>query len=127
MNEHQKGDIDRQSLAQWVNATGTHTRDELQVRSPYLAVLAQHLERIAEEDEMLVLREEVDWSNRVIVPTSLIGALIEEAHQRPGTADAGVLKVLVRLGFSYYWPGMMQDVDLQRAPCPPCEKFHIPS
>ena len=60
LKEHQKGDTDGQSLAQWVNATATPTRDELQTSSPYLRLLAQHLERIAEVDELLVLREEVD-------------------------------------------------------------------
>ena len=80
MKEHQKGDTDCQSLAQWVNATATPTRDELQASSPYLRVLAQHLDRIAEVDEMLVLREEIDGTNRVIVPTSLICELIDEAH-----------------------------------------------
>ena len=48
LREHQKGDTDCQSLAQWVNATATPTPDELQASSPYLRVLAQHLERIAD-------------------------------------------------------------------------------
>ena len=56
LKEQQQGDTDCQSLAQWVNATATHTRDELQASSPDLRVLAQHLDRIAEVDEMLVLR-----------------------------------------------------------------------
>ena len=56
LKEHQKGDPNWQSLAQWVNATATPTRDELQASSPYICVLAQQMERIAEVDEMLVLR-----------------------------------------------------------------------
>ena len=64
-----------------VNVTATPTRDEVPSSSPYLRVLAQHLERIAEVDKMLVLREEIDGTNRVIVPTSLIGEVIEEAYQ----------------------------------------------
>ena len=46
---------------------------------------------------MLVLREEVDGTKRVIVPTSLIGEVMEEGHQGPGTAHVGVKKVLERL------------------------------
>ena len=76
---------------------------------------------------MLVLREEVDGTNRVIVPTSLIGELIEEAHQGPGTAHEGVKKVLESLVHSYYRPGMKRDVQLQLGTCPPCDKFHSPS
>ena len=97
MKEHQKGDTDCQNLAQWVNASATPTRDDLQPSSPYLRVLAQHLDRIAKVDDMLVLREESEGTNRVIVPTSLIGEAIEEAHQGPGTAHEGVKKVLERL------------------------------
>ena len=78
VKEHQKGDTDCQNLAQWVNATATPTRDELQASSPYLRVLAQHLDRIAKVDDMLVLREEIDGTNRVIVRTSLIGEAISE-------------------------------------------------
>ena len=69
-------------------------------------MLAKHLERIAEVDEMLVWREEIDGTNRIIVPTSLIGEVIEEADQGPGTAHEGVNKVLNRVVNSYYWPGM---------------------
>ena len=57
VKEHQKGDTDCQNLAQWVNATATRTRDDLQASSPYLRVLAQNLDRIAKLDDMLVLRE----------------------------------------------------------------------
>ena len=127
LKEHQQGDTDCQSLVQWVNATATPTRDELQASSPYLRVFPQPLDRIAEVDEMLVLREEVDGTNRVIVPTSLIGEVIEEAHQGPGTAHEGVKKVLELLVHSYYWPGMKRDVQLQLATCPTCDKFHSPS
>ena len=65
------------------DATATPTSDELQASSPYLALLAQHLEFIPEVEQMLVLREEDAGTNRVIVPTSLISDLIEEAHQVP--------------------------------------------
>ena len=34
LREHQKGDTDCQSLAQWVTATATSTRDELYASSP---------------------------------------------------------------------------------------------
>ena len=40
LKEHQQGDTDCQSLAQWVKATATPTRDELQASSPYIRVLA---------------------------------------------------------------------------------------
>ena len=40
-------------------------------RSPHLRLLAHHVELIALIDEMLILREEVDETNRVIVPTSI--------------------------------------------------------
>ena len=106
-----------------MNATASPTRNELQASIPYLRVLAQHLDRIADVDEMLVLREEIDGTNRVIVPTSLIGEVIDEAHQWLGTAHEGVKKVLERLVHSYYWPGMKRDVQLHLATCPPCEKF----
>ena len=127
LKEHHNGDNDCQSLAQWLNATATPTRDELQASCPYLGVLAQHFERIAEEEEMLVLREEIDGTNRVIVTTSLIGEVIEEAHQGTRTAHQGVKKVLESLEHSYYWAGMKRNVQLQLAFCPPCEKFDSPS
>ena len=38
---------------------------------------------------MLVLREENDRTNRVIVPTSHIGVVIDEEHQGHGTAHVG--------------------------------------
>ena len=101
LKEHQHGDTDCQSLAQWVNATATPRRDQLQASSPYLRVLAQHLDRIAEVDEMLVKREEMDGSNRVIVSTRLNGEVIEEAHQGPGSTHEGVMKVFHRLMHSY--------------------------
>ena len=66
-------------------------------------MLAQYLDRIAKVDDMLVLREESDGTNRVIVPTSLIGEEIEEAHQGPGTAHEGVKKVFERHVHSNYW------------------------
>ena len=69
-----------------MNATATPTRNELQASSPYLRVLAQLLDRIAKGHEMLLLREELDGTNRVTVPTSLIGEVIEQAHQGPDTA-----------------------------------------
>ena len=104
LKEHQQGDPDCQSLAQWGSATATPTRDELQASSTYIGVLSQHLDRIAEVDQMLVLPEEVDGTKRVIVPTSLIGEVIDDANQRPGTAHGCVKKVLERLVHSYYWP-----------------------
>ena len=67
-------------MAQRVNATATPKRAELQASSPELPVLAHHLERLAEVDERLVLREENNGTKRRIVPTSLIGEVIEEAH-----------------------------------------------
>ena len=80
-------------------------------------MLAQHLDRIAKVDDMLVLREESDGTNRVIVPTTVIGEVIEVGHQGPGTAHAGVKQVLERLVHSYYWPAMKRDVQLQLATC----------
>ena len=100
--DHLKGDTDFQSLAQWVNATATRKRDQFQASSRYLRLLAQHLECIAEVDEMLVRREDVEETNRVIVPTSLIGEVIEEAHQGPESAHESVKKVVQRLVHSYY-------------------------
>ena len=76
---------------------------------------------------MLVLGEQTAGTNRVIVPPSLIGEVIEEAHQRPGTALEGVNKVLERLEHSYSWPGMKRDVHLQLATCPTRDKFSSPS
>ena len=111
-------------MAYWVNATAAHTRDDLQASSSYLRALAQHLDGIAKLDDMLVLREEIDGTNRVIVPTSLIGEVIEEAHQGFGTAHDGVKNMLERLVHSYYWPGMKRDVQLQLSTCPTCDKFH---
>ena len=115
MKEHQKGDTDFQNLAQWVNATAAHTRDDFQASSPYLRVLAQHLDRILKVDDILLLREEIDGTKRVIVPISLLGELIEEGHQGPDTAHEGVKKVLERLVHSYYWPGLKRDVQLKIA------------
>ena len=77
--EHQKGETDWQSLAKCVNATAAATPDEFQASSPYLRLLSQHYERIAEEGEMLVLQEERDGTNRVILPNSLIREVIEES------------------------------------------------
>ena len=93
-------------------------RDEMQESCPYLRLLAQYLDCIADVDEMLVLREDVDGTNRVIVPTSLIVEVIDEAHQGPGAAHEGVRKVPERLVYSYYWPGMKRDLQLQLATCP---------
>ena len=93
LKEHQKGETDSPSLAQWLNPTATPTCHEMQATSPYLGVLAEHLDRIAEINIMLVLRTEINGSNLVIVPTSLIGEAIEEAHQGPGTAHGGVKNV----------------------------------
>ena len=97
LSEHQKGDPDWQSWAQLLNVTGSPTGDELQTSSPYLVVLAQYLERIAEVEEMLVLREAVEGTIRVIIPASIIGEVIHEALQGPGTAQEGARKVLERL------------------------------
>ena len=110
LREHQKGHTDCQSLAQWVSATASPTWDELQASSRYLRVVAQHLERIAELDKMHELRDQVDGTNRVIVPSSLIEEVIEEAHQRPGTAQECSKKVLQHLVHSYSWPGLKKDV-----------------
>ena len=96
--EHENGDPHWQSLPHWLNATPTPTREELEASSAYLRVLAHLVESIVMVDEMLVLREEVDGAKRVIVPTSLIGEVIEEAHQGPGTADEGVTKLMERQG-----------------------------
>ena len=74
-----------------MNARASSTRTECQESSSYLPVLAHHCERLAEVDEMLVLREEVG-TNRMIVPTSLIGKVIEVANEGPGTAKEGVKK-----------------------------------
>ena len=106
LREHQKGDSDCQSLAQCGNATASPKGDAVQASSPYLPVLAQHLERIASGDEMVVLKEELGWINRVIVPTSLIGEVIEVAQQGPGTAQEYAKKILELLAHYYYWPGM---------------------
>ena len=54
-NEHQKWEPDCQSRAQCLNETANPRRDELQSNSTYLRMLAEHLERLAEVDEMLVL------------------------------------------------------------------------
>ena len=98
LRKNQKGDPDCQSLAQWENLKATPTLDVLQASSSYLVMLAQHLTRLAEVDEILVLPEEFDGTKRVIVPTSLIGEVVEEAHQGPGTADEGVTKLMERQG-----------------------------
>ena len=60
----------------------------------------------------------------MIVHTSLIGEVIEEAQQVPRTAQEGGKKVLERLVHSYYWQGMKKDVQLHLATCPTCDKFH---
>ena len=62
----------------------------------------------------------------MIVPTSLIGEVIEEAYQGPGMAHEGVKKVLERLVHSYNLPGMKRDVQLRLAHCHTCDKFHSP-
>ena len=103
VREYQKGDPDCHSLPQLVNGTAPPTRDELQASRLYLYAFAQHLVRIANVDEMLVLREEFDGTNRVIVPSSLFREVIREAHQGPGTEHEGAKKLLVRLVHSYYW------------------------
>ena len=121
--ELQRSDTDYQSLTEWLNPTATPTTDELQASSLYQHVLAPPLERIAEVQEMLVLREEVEEPNRVIGPTSHIGPVLEEAHQGPGTAQEGAKKVLKRLVPSYYWPRMKRGVQLQLVSCPTCEKI----
>ena len=110
-----------------MNATATPTHAQFQASSPYLHVLAQHLERIADGDEMRLLREDVDGTNRVIVLTSIIGKDIEEAHQRPGTAHEGAKKVLERQVYFHSWPGMKKDVQLQLATYPTWDKFQNPS
>ena len=69
----QNGATECQSLAQWLNAKANPTPDDLQASTHYLLVLAQHLDSIAKADEMLLLRQEIDGTNRVIVPISLIG------------------------------------------------------
>ena len=110
-----------------MNVTATPTRADLQASSLYLGVLAQHLHRIAKLDEMLVLREDIHGTNRLFVPTSIIGEVIAEAQQRRGTAHEVLKKVLERLVHSYYWPGMKRDVQIQLAPCPTCDRLHSPS
>ena len=105
----------------------TPTRDDFQASGPYLCLLAQHLQRIAKVDEMLLLREEIERTNRVIVPTSLIGEEIEEAYQGPGIGHEGVKKVLERLVHSNYSPGMKKDVQLQVPTCHTYYKFHSAS
>ena len=52
------------------------------------------MERIAEVDEMLLLGEEIDGTNQVILPNSLIGDVMEEADQGTGTVLEGFMKVL---------------------------------
>ena len=64
-----------------VNATICITCDELHASSHYLVVLAQPLVGIAEVDEILVLREECDGTKRFIVPTLLIGEVIQKLMQ----------------------------------------------
>ena len=49
----------------------------------------------------------------MIVTTSLIGEVIDEPHQGPGTANEGVMKVFERLVHSYYWTGMKRDLQVQ--------------
>ena len=44
-------------------------------------MFAQQFERIAEVDEMLVLLAKFDGTNRVLVYTSLIEEVVDEAHQ----------------------------------------------
>ena len=111
-------------FTQCLNATATPNPDELHPSSPYLPFVAQLLERIAEVDEMLELREEVDGTIRVIVSTSLIGDVIEEAHQGPVTAHEGSTKVWERLMQSYSWPGMKKDLQLQLGTSHTSDKFH---
>ena len=86
LREHQKGDTDCSSLVQWGSETASASHDVLKASNPYFPLLALHFERIAEVDQMLLLREEVDTTNRFIVTTSLIGEDIEEGQQWPGTA-----------------------------------------
>ena len=98
LRENQHGySLDCQSLGKWVHATASPTWDELQASCPYLRVFAQQMERRAEVDEMLVLREEIDETNRAILPTSLIEEVIEDAHQRPGGAQEGAKNLSERL------------------------------
>ena len=126
-SEHPQGAPDCQSLVERVNATGTPTGGELEESSPYLRVLTQHTERITEVDEMLVIRVEVDRTNRVFLPNVLICEVIEEEHQGLGTAQGGAKKMMERLMHSSYWPGMMKDVPKQFATCSTSDKFHNPS
>ena len=92
LKKHQKGDTDSECLAHWVNAPASRTRDELQSSSRFLRVLVDQLQCFGEVDHMLVLREQIDGTNGVIVRTSLIGDLIEETHQGPGTGHEAVKK-----------------------------------
>ena len=90
-------------------------------------MLAQHFDRIAEIDEMLVLREDVEGINRVIVPTSVFGEEIEDAHHAPGRAVECANKLLERILHSYYWPGMTKDMPRQLPTCPTWDKYQTRS
>ena len=59
------------------------------------------VERIAEVDEMLLLREEIDGKIPITVPSSVIGQLIEEAHPALGTTEEGTKNVYEHLVHSY--------------------------
>ena len=94
---HQKVDTDCDTLEQWVNETGNRTPDELQTSRPYIDVLSEHLDRIAEVDEIFGIREYVDATKRLILHTSAIEEVIEEADQWPGTPHEGVKKLFERI------------------------------
>ena len=101
-------------------------RNEVQANITYLAVLAEHLESIAKVDEILVFRE-VDRTNRLIGPASILGNVIDEAHQGPGKVQEDGKKALQHLLHCANWPGMKKDVQLQLGTCISCDKFHNPS
>ena len=71
-----------------------------------------------------MLREEIDETTRVLVPTSPIAEVIEEAHRGPEMAQEGSKNVLERLVHYYYWHRMKKDVKLHRASCPTWDTFH---
>ena len=50
-------------------------------------------------------------------------AVIEEAHQGPGTAHEGVKNLFHRLVHSYHWPGMKKSVQLQLQTSTTCDNF----
>ena len=109
--------MDLQGRDAWIRALAQDA--ELQ---DIIANLSDHKHRLySVEDELLYHSQSAGSEPRLVVPETLRGDVLSEAHDPPTVGHVGVDRMMEQLSRKFWWKGMRGDVQSYIRTCPTCQ------